>query len=64
MGLSEQWACMKTLVVAPHVEQTSVEKICPFTSAVRIAEMDEGAAVRLTMSGLFYQTKIYCAPNL
>lgn len=63
MGLSKQWACMKTLVVAPQ-EQTSVEKICPFTSAVRIAEMDEGVAVRLSMSGLFYQTKIYCAPNL
>lgn len=33
-------------------------------SALLSAHTGEGASFRLSTSGLFYQTKIYCAPNL
>lgn len=57
-----QRACRKTLL-RPHVEQITVEKVlslrrcCPCT-------LTRGVSPRLSTPGLFYQTKIYCAPNL
>lgn len=62
IGLSPGRVCRKTWAVRPHVEQMTVEKVqslgrcCPHTG--------EGASFRLSTLGLFYQTKIYCAPNL
>lgn len=61
---SRQRVCRTTRTVSPHVEQMAVEKVQALRRCCPHTHTGEGASFRLSTSGLFYQTKIYCAPNL